>query len=373
MNHSASWRQIGVFVSGEDRFAVLPDRHVDVHSRPVVARIGLGHEGRRLAVGVRHVVDHVLVLLDLVGLLGQRSEDQPELMLRRGDLVVMLVDLHADPLHRREHLRADVLRAVDRGQGEVAALDARTMAHVAHLELGVGVPGRVRRVDLEAHLVHRVREADVVEQEELGFGSEIGRVADAARRQIGFRLLGRPARIAVVGLVGVGLEHRAMQAERLLRVERIDIGGRRIGHQFHVGRFDRLPARDRRAVEHEAFLEEVLIHQFADDRHVLHLAARIGEAEIDVRDVLFLEGLENVVSGAHLGSLDLSCHVSGPARRTGRPAEAALRARRCLPLRCGCGSPARPEGRRSCRRRSCRSWRRTRSPRSPRRPGRPRG
>jgi hypothetical protein len=40
------------------------------------------------------------------------------------------------------------------GHGEVAALDARAVAHVAHLVLGVGVPGGVERVDLVGDLVH---------------------------------------------------------------------------------------------------------------------------------------------------------------------------------------------------------------------------
>jgi hypothetical protein len=82
-----------------------------VHAGAVVARDRLGHEGRRLAVGLGHVVDDVLVLLQLVGLLGQRAEDQAQLVLARRHLVVVLVDLHADALHRRQHLGAQVLAA----------------------------------------------------------------------------------------------------------------------------------------------------------------------------------------------------------------------------------------------------------------------
>jgi 1,2-phenylacetyl-CoA epoxidase catalytic subunit len=48
--------------------------------------------------------------------------------------------------------------------------------------------------------------------------------------------------------------------------------------------FDRLPAGDRGAVEHEAFVEEVLVDLIGHDRHVLQLAARIGEADVDIGD-----------------------------------------------------------------------------------------
>src|SRR5690554_2797428 len=65
-----------------------------MHPRAVVAIIGLGHECRGLAIGMCHLVDHVLVFQDVVGLLGQRPKDQPQLMLGRRHLVVMLVDLH---------------------------------------------------------------------------------------------------------------------------------------------------------------------------------------------------------------------------------------------------------------------------------------
>jgi len=277
--------EIGVTVAGEQRLAVLPHRHVDVHAGAVVALQRLGHEGGRLAVGVGDVVDHVFVFLDLVGLFGEAREDQAQLVLARGDLVVVLVHLHADALHGRQHLRAQVLRVVDRVDREIAALDARAMAAVALLERGVGVPRAVDRVDLVGHLVHRHRKADVVEDEELGLGAEEGGIADPGGLEIGLGLLGGRARVAAVGLAGVGLDHRAMHAQRLFGVERIDIGRIDIRHQLHVRLVDRLPAGDRRAVEHEAFLEEFLVDDVDVEGDVLQLAARVGEAQIDIGDV----------------------------------------------------------------------------------------
>ena len=74
-------RKIGILVARKQRLAVFPDRHVHVHAGAVVARDWLGHERGGLAIGVGDVVDHVLVLLDLVGLLGQRAENQAQLVL----------------------------------------------------------------------------------------------------------------------------------------------------------------------------------------------------------------------------------------------------------------------------------------------------
>ncbi|EAP77703.1 hypothetical protein ISM_05400 [Roseovarius nubinhibens ISM] len=290
--------QVGIFVASKERLAVFPDRHVHMHAGAVVAGDRLGHEGCRLAIGVGHVVDHVFVFLQLVGLFGQAVEDQAKLVLARGHFVVMLVDLHAQTFHRREHFRTDVLRVVDRVHREVAALDAGTMAHVAHLVFGVRVPGSVLGVDLIGDLVDRVREAHVVEEEKLRLGAHVGHVADARGLEIGFGLFGGAARVALIGFAGVGLDHRAMHAEGFLGIEGIDIGAVGVDHQLHVGGFDAFPASDRRAVEHKAFLEEVFVHLVGHQRHVLKLAARVGETNVDIFDVLVLDHLEQV-SCAH--------------------------------------------------------------------------
>ena len=84
--------EVGVFVAGHHRLAVLPDRLVDVHARAVVAINGLGHEGRGLAVALRDHVDAVFVDLHVVGHRHQRAELEAEFVLRGGDLMVVLLD-----------------------------------------------------------------------------------------------------------------------------------------------------------------------------------------------------------------------------------------------------------------------------------------
>ena len=75
--------------------------------------------------------------------------------------------------------------------------------------------------------------------------------------------------------------------------------GRRIRHQRHVGLVDRLPAGDRGAVEHRAFGEDVLVDQREVEGDVLPLAARIGEAEVDILDVIVLDRLQDILGGLH--------------------------------------------------------------------------
>ena len=166
-----------------------------------------------------------------------------------GDLVVVLLDLDAHLGHDREHLGADVLAAIDGRHGEVAALGARTMAEVAHLVVGTAVGGELGRVDLEAGVGGIDVEAHVVEYEELGFRAEEDLIADARRLHVGLGLLGDAARVALVVLAGGRLAHVAEDGDGGLREEWVEVGGGRIRHQQHVGRFNPLPTCDGGTVE----------------------------------------------------------------------------------------------------------------------------
>ena len=135
----AHLREVGVLVAGEHRLAALPDRLMHVHARAVVAEQRLGHEGRRLAVGLRDLMHDVLIDLHVVGHRDHRAELHAEFVLGCCDFVVVLFDDDAHLGQHRQHFRTDVLAAVDRGNREVAALDARTVAEVAHLVVGGGV------------------------------------------------------------------------------------------------------------------------------------------------------------------------------------------------------------------------------------------
>ena len=128
----------------EEGLAVLPQRHVGVHTRAVVAEQGLGHEGRGMAKLKGGVLDDVLELHHVVRRGLQRREAVVDLLLTaRADLVVGALDRQADLLEETAHLVAHVGVLVGGGDGEVTALDGHLVAHVAALFDATGVPVRL--------------------------------------------------------------------------------------------------------------------------------------------------------------------------------------------------------------------------------------
>ena len=142
-------------------------------------------------------------------------------MLRGGDLVVVLVAGQAHFEHGRDHLATDIDGAVHRRDGEVTALGARAVAHIAAFILF----GRIaRQFDIVELVIARrigVLEADVVEHEEFGFRADIDGVADAERLEIGLRTLRGRARVAGIKLAGRRLDDVADQDQHRGGAERI--------------------------------------------------------------------------------------------------------------------------------------------------------
>ena len=131
-------------------------------------------------------------------------------------------------------------------------------------------------------------EADVVENEELGFRAEVRRVGHAAVLQIQLGLLRDPARVALVALLGDRVLDVAVHHQRGRLGERIHERGVRIGDQQHVAFVDRRPAADARSVHAEAFFEAALV-QLADRVGNVMLQARnIGEPQIELLGIVLL-------------------------------------------------------------------------------------
>ena len=234
-------------------------------------------------------------------------------MLRRRHLVMVLLDDRAHLLHRGQHLAAHVLRRILRRHREIAALDAHAMAEIAAFIGGVGVRRQFDRIEREAGVVRVSLEADIVEHEELGLGAKVDGVADAGRLEVGLGLFGDRARIAVIGLAGAGIENVADDDHGGGREERIHAGRSRVHHQRHVGFVDRLPAGDRGAVEHQSVGESVFVDQALVECDMLPLAARIGESEIDVFDVIVLDRLQDILGGLHVRPLPFDSDGRGLA------------------------------------------------------------
>jgi hypothetical protein len=102
------------------------------------------------------------------------------------------------------------------------------------------------------------------------------------------------ARVALIALHGVRLQHVAGEVHRHFVGERIEHRGDGVRHQHHVGLVDALPAGDGRAVEHHAAFEEIAIDALGGNGEVLLLAARVGEAQVDEFDVLLTDCFEHI-------------------------------------------------------------------------------
>ena len=98
------------------------------------------------------------------------------------------------------HLGAQVLVVVGGRNREIAFLVARTVAQIVFH--AARVPAAFFGVDEVEAVLLALIEAHVVEDEELGFGAEVGRVRQSGRAQVHLRLLGDVARIAVIALLG---------------------------------------------------------------------------------------------------------------------------------------------------------------------------
>jgi hypothetical protein len=135
-------------------------------------------------------------------------------------------------------------------------------------------------------------EADVIEDEELGFGAEERGVGHARVIEVQLGLLRDPSRVALVALFGDRVLHVAVEDECGDLGEGIEEGSGGVGDQQHVALVDGGPAADTGAVHTEAFFEAALF-ELADRIGDVVLQARdVGEAEIDLLHVVVLGEFE---------------------------------------------------------------------------------
>ena len=213
--------------------------------------------------------------------------------------MVVLFDREPHVVHHRKHLRSEIALAVDRRHREIAALDRRAVAGIAVGEVLVGDVGALLAVDLVHRPFHRGGITHVVEDEELGLRPEIGLVAESGGDQVLLGLLGDRTRVAGIGLPGQRLMHIAKDDQRRLGGKRVENRGRAVRHQHHVRLVDRLPAGDRRTVEHHALVQEIFVDRPDVVSQMLPLAARIGEPEVDVFDVVLLDQIHDFLGVSH--------------------------------------------------------------------------
>ena len=157
--------------------------------------------------------------------------------------------------HGHHHFAAQVLVVVHRRDGEISFFVARTIAQI--VVFPARIPASFFRVNEIEPVLLALVEANVIEDEELGFGAEVGGIGEARGSQIKLGFLCDVARIAVVALFGDGIDYVADHDQGGHFGESVEHVGRRVRDQEHVAFIDRRPTADGRAVHAETFFERI--------------------------------------------------------------------------------------------------------------------
>jgi hypothetical protein len=153
-------------------------------------------------------------------------------------------------------------------------------------------------------------EADVVENEELGFGAEECGIADAGILHEELRFLSDPAGVALVVLPGDGILDVAEHDHGGGIHEWIHDGGGGVGDQEHVALVDGRPAADAGAIDAEAIFERIL-RELADRvGDVVLQAGNIGKPEVHHLGFILSGKLQHFL-WAHLATLSRGCGLLG--------------------------------------------------------------
>ena len=100
-------------------------------------------------------------------------------------------------------------------------------------------------------------ETNVVEDEELGFGTEVGSIGNACRPEVELGLFRNIARIAVVALLRNRVNHIADHHQGWDFGEGVHHVCRGIGNEEHVAFIDRRPTANGRTIHAESFFERI--------------------------------------------------------------------------------------------------------------------
>ena len=287
--------QTRVAVASKQVLAVLAQGHVNVHAGAVIANHRLGHEGRRLTVGVSDVMDAVLENLHLVRLAYQGVGANADLALAgRAHFVVMDFHVEIHRFHGGTHGTTQVVQRIHRRYREIAAFHAGAVADVVAVKVLAGYPGCFLGMDLVHGGIHVHFPLGGIEDEEFGLRAEKGGVGDPGGLHVVFRAACHGAGVALVALHGGGLNDIAGNVDRRFFSERVQRHGIIIRHQDHVGFVNALPAVDGGAIKHLAVGEEVVIHFLGGQRYVHLFTVAVGESQVHPFNVVFLDKIHRL-------------------------------------------------------------------------------
>ncbi len=175
-----------IFIASEERFAFLPDRHVRVHTAAIIFLDWFRHESRGLAIGMRNLMYDIFVNLRTITSFGQFTKSDTQLVLSGSDFVMVLVHGQAHFHHRCDHFTPNIDGAINWRYGEIPAFGAGTMTHIADIILTAGIGRQFNIINTETGTVIAIFKLHVVEHEKFRLGTNIDRIANAGRFEIGF-------------------------------------------------------------------------------------------------------------------------------------------------------------------------------------------
>ena len=183
------------------------------------------------------------------------------------------------------HLVTDVHQLIGRWDWEVALFVAEFVAEVstavARAVIGAAVPFALVAIDEEIATVGCLVEADVVEDEKLGFRADVAGIGDAGAAEIVDGFASDIARIAGIVFAGDRILDVANHAEGRELREGIDKGGFGLRNQQHVAFVDGLPAANAGAIEPEPVFEDFFV-EFADRYgEMLPEPGKVHESQVD--------------------------------------------------------------------------------------------
>ena len=174
---------------------------------------------------------------------------------------------------------------------KIAFLVTRPVTQV--VLLAAGVPAALVSVyEIETGVLVLI-EAHIIKNEEFGFRAEVRYLAHARVLQIQLGLLCDPPGVALVVLLGDGIDHVAEHDQRRGFGERVQESRRRIRHQQHVAFINGRPAADAGSINSVAVFKRTG-RQFADGiRHVMLQAWNIGETQVQLPGLVLLGKLQH--------------------------------------------------------------------------------
>ena len=177
---------------------------------------------------------------------------------------------------------------VVRGDGEIAIIDLYLVSPVWFaIDHGLfpGTPPALVGIDMVECRVDRGGIAYGIEDEKFRLAADIAGISDTSFFQIFLSMPCNTARVSgVCCTIGIRFVHEKLHIDGLACPERIDISGRNIRVQHHVGFIDCCEAVDRRPVKGKSFIRRLFGKCASGNGQCVFYASQVSKAHVQKFD-----------------------------------------------------------------------------------------